>query len=207
MSRRAQELKERALQTFAPSRTHYLQSWPLKPDVCPCDVQFCDYLKEKNIRNKAIFHFGTGCHHLVGVRNREDALDNDVFAVTLSPAEHARYVKEVIRSAYFGAHYKVLFGDIYNFSAACLPSFDVITLFHLGEVTEPASPRRRLNDTGILELFLSKARPEARLVFYSGSWGYPQTKPLLEEAEAGGQVWFEERYRTLRVYRVTSPKS
>jgi hypothetical protein len=52
----AHDLKERALRTLDASRMHYVnESWPLRPEVCPCDVHFCEYLNERDIRASSIF--------------------------------------------------------------------------------------------------------------------------------------------------------
>jgi len=168
-------------------------------------VHLCDYLKERDVRNKSVFHFGTGGHHLVGLRNEEDGLENDVLGITACPGEHARYVTKVIENATVGVHYKVLFGDLYNMSAAYLPAFDLVTLFHLGEIEETPSPRRRLDDAGVLELFLGTMSPGGRLFFYTGSWGYLGILPFIERAVASTKMRFQENYKSLSVYRVCSP--
>jgi hypothetical protein len=202
---RAGELKERGLRAIMPSRMHFVHySWPLKPDVCPCDVHFCDYLEERNLRKQSIFHFGTGRHHVIGLRNRDNGLENDIFAITASPGESERYVTEVIRTPSLGRHYKVLFADIYELSAACLPGFDIVTLFHLCEFSDSANRSARMNDAAVLRLLLSKLTPRGRIFFYSGSFAYRQAVPLIEQAVADGRISFEEEYRSLLVYRISS---
>jgi hypothetical protein len=201
---RATEMKERVLRKLMPSRMHFVHyQWPLMPEVCPCDIHFCDYLAERSIRQRAIFHFGSGGHHLVGFRNRQQGLANEVLAITASPREHARYVKEVIRDPSLGEHYKVLFADIYNLRPASLPVFDVITLFHLCEFGDPGNRSRRLDDQGVLDLFLSRAVPGGKLLFYADSSGKRETQSLIERAVTGGRIRFEEQYRSLLVYRIT----
>ena len=199
---RAGDLKERALRALMPSRLHFVTySWPLRPETCPCDVHFCQYLEERGIRRRSIFHFGSGGHHLVGRQNRDRALDNEVLAITVSPAEHARYVALVIRDRSLGRHYKVLFADIHDLSAASLPTFDVVTLFHLCEFGEQQDGGRRMNDAAVLDLFLSRLAPGGLVLFYPGSFGYQQAAPLVEGAVAAGRLSLLERYRSLVVYR------
>jgi hypothetical protein len=204
---RAGNFKERALRAIMPSRMHFVHySWPLRPNVCPCDLHFCDFLKERAIRRRSIFHFGTGGHHIVGLQNQDAGLENDVLAVTASPAEHAQYVTRIIRAPSLGKHYKVLFADIYNLSAAGLPTFDLVTLFHLCEFSEPGSTGRRMNDIELLDLLLSKVAPDGRLFFYSGSFARRQAAPLIEGAVADGRMSLVETYKSLLVYRVpTNP--
>jgi hypothetical protein len=196
---KARDTKERALRRLWPSRMRFVTySWPLLPAICPCDLDLCDYLRERGVRGKAVFHFGSGGHHLVGLRNREDGLGNDVLAVTASPSEHAAYVRRVVRDPSLGAGYRVLFADIYDLGPAALPRFDVVTLFHLCEFSPPGGGRR-LDDRGLLDLFVAKLAPGGRLLFYERSEAWARARPLVEEAVASGRLRVEERYRTLLV--------
>jgi hypothetical protein len=195
--------RENLLKKLDPSRMRVIPyAWPLRPDVCPCDVHFCEYLKEKRIRGKSIFHFGTGEHHLVGRRNGTDGLDNQVLGITASPLEHDAYVKLIVGSPDVGGRYRVLFGDIYNLVASALPVFDVVTLFHLFEYAEPPSQRRTLDDPGLLRLFLSKMTPGGRIVFYRQSSARTPTARLLAGAIEAGEIALEEVWQSLEVFRV-----
>jgi SAM-dependent methyltransferase len=199
---RAGNMKERALHRIIPSRMNVISyTWPLAPDICPCDVHFCDYLRDRNVRGKAIFHFGTGGHHLVGLRNRDDGLENEILGITASPGEHARYVRQLVWAPSLGRHYRVLFADIYDLAAASLPSFDLVTLFHLCEFTPPPEHGRRWDDAGVLELMLSKLTPGGRLLLYRGSYGFRRALPLVEREVAGGRLSLEEEFRSIVVYR------
>jgi hypothetical protein len=129
-------------------------------------------------------------------------LENDILAITTAPTEHAEYVKHIIRAPLLGSHYKVLFADIYNLTAASLPMFDVVSLFHLCEFADAASPGRRLDDQGVLELFLARMAPHGRLLFYAGSCGSRDALPLIDRAVADGRISLEERYKSLLVYRL-----
>jgi hypothetical protein len=201
---RAGEIVENALRALMPSRLRFVHySWPLRTEVCPCDIHFCDYLRKRDIRRRSVFHFGPGGHHLVGLRNLEDALDNEILALTLAPAEHAAYVKRVIRNPVLAKHYKVLFADIYSLSGRSLPRFDVVTLFHLAEFGGMANASRRLDDDDVLKLFLAQLAPGGLLLFYTGSFGYAKIVPLLEHAVAQHELAFLENYQSLAVYRRT----
>ena len=68
-----------------PLRADY--SWALRLDICPCDADFCDYLIKRGFARRSIFHFGTGGHHVVGLRNRDSGLENEILAITASPLE------------------------------------------------------------------------------------------------------------------------
>jgi hypothetical protein len=197
--------RERLLNKLDPSRMRVIPyAWPLRPEVCPCDVHFCQYLKERGIREKSIFHFGTGGHHLVGIRNETDGLGNQVMGITASPLEHRAYVKLVVGSPELGGHYRVLFGDIYNLVASALPLFDVVTLFHLFEFAEPPSSRRLLDDPGLLRLFLSRMAPGGRILFYRQSFARTPTARLLAEAIEAREIALDEVWQSLEVFRVPS---
>ena len=141
------EIRQSLLRSLMPRRMQYVaHSWPLRPESCPCDVHFCEYLEQRGIRGKSIFHFGTGGHHVVGMRNHERAWANEILGLTVATREHASYVRRVIRDPALAVHYKVLFGDIYGLSAALLPAFDLVSMFHLCEFADTASSGRRLDD-------------------------------------------------------------
>ena len=57
-------------------------SWPLIVDKCPCDVHFLEWLEQQKIAGAAIFHFGTGEHHVIARRFAETKSDNRLFGVT-----------------------------------------------------------------------------------------------------------------------------
>lgn len=196
-------MKERVLRGLAPARLGFVHySWPLRPTMCPCDLDFCRYLEQSAFRGKSIFHFGTGGHHLVGMHNRRAGLMNDILGLTLSPREQARYVAAVIRDPELGRYYKVLFADIYSLSPACCPRFDLVTLFHLCEFSATNNIGRRMTDRDVLNLFCSKLSPDGRVLFYPGSFGYARALPLIVEAVDAGRLRFEENFRSLSIYRV-----
>jgi hypothetical protein len=201
---RAAEFKERVLRKLMPSRMNIVPySFPLMPDSCPCDIHFCNYLDERKVRGRSIFHFGTGGHHVVGLHNWAGAMGNEILAITASPSECARYVNRVVDTSSLGRHYKVLFADIYDLSATSLPEFDLVTLFHLCEFAPRGETDRetRMDDAGLLELFGSKLTPQGKLMFYEGSFGHRETQLLVEQAVAAGKISFEERYKSLLVFR------
>jgi SAM-dependent methyltransferase len=196
--------REEVLRRLMPSRMKvFPYAFPLTPEWCPCDVHFCDYLGERGIRGQSIFHFGSGGHHLVGLRNSAAGTANDILAITASPGEIKRYVNLVVTTATLGRHYRVLFADIYDLSEAALPEFDIVTLFHLCEYSRRRGPERatRMDDADVLELFRSKLKAGGRLVFYAGSDGREETGGLIAQAVSEGRIAFEEQYKSLLVYR------
>jgi hypothetical protein len=67
-------------------------SWGLDERLCPCDVYFAEYLEEKGIKGASIFHFGTGSHHILGLRTAENGSNNAVLGITASPGEYDAYI-------------------------------------------------------------------------------------------------------------------
>lgn len=178
-------------------------SWPLNPDVCPCDVDFCDFIQDKEIRDRVIFHFGTGEHHIVSRRNIDLQPPNHIFAVTASEGEYSAYIKYIIDNPYAGNYYKVLFLDIYTLSERILPRFDVVTLFHLCEFFREQNSRYApLDDRGLIDLFVSRLRPGGRILFYQGSLAAEKMLTIVNECVDAGKLVFAEKYKTLLVYRL-----
>src|SRR5450631_2613848 len=108
-------------------------TWSLDEAQCPCDIHFLQYLEEKAVKGASIFHFGTGNHHIVGLKTAENGSNNAVLGITASPQEYEAYIELLIQNPRLGFTYKAFFGDIYQLDARLLPAFDYATLFHLGE--------------------------------------------------------------------------
>ena len=108
-------------------------TWPLDEAQCPCDIHFLEYLESRDARGVTIFHFGTGNHHIVGLRLDEAKRNCAVLGITASPQEYEDYIKLLIDNPTLGHTYKAYFGDIYQLDTRLLPQFDYVTLFHVGE--------------------------------------------------------------------------
>lgn len=199
---RAGGAKEAVLRRMQPGRMRIVpHSWPLWERMCSCDLHFCDFLQERNIRSKSIFHLGTGGHHVVGLRNRSEGAGNVILGVTVSPDELKRYVKLVIRDPLLGRSYKVLFADVHDLQAASLPSFDLVTLFHLCEFSS-TTPCHLLSDEGVFDLLTSKLASGGLVALYRKSLGYRRLQPIVEAAMARGALEYLEDYKSLQLLRV-----
>jgi SAM-dependent methyltransferase len=169
-------------------------SWPLRVDLCPCDTDFVAWLKRRGIAGKAIFHFGTGAHHVVGLENAKLARPNQVLGVTASRQEYESYIDLVTADPRVAVIYKAMFLDIYTLDARSLPEFDVVTLFHLCEFYDPIHSRYApLDDRRLLDLFLRKLRPRGRICFYLGSNGRDAMLRLVDSFIASGRLAIDER--------------
>ena len=161
---------------------YWNETWSLDEAQCPCDVHFVEYLQQKNVRGAAIFHFGTGNHHIVGLRAAETGANNAVLGITASPQEYDDYVELLIRNPRLGHTYKAYFGDIYQLDARLLPEFDYVTLFHVGEFRTPDNDSYgALTDLQMTLLLADKVKPGGEILFYTGSFAYDKAEAVARE--------------------------
>ena len=186
-------------------KLHYWKdSWPLSEADCPCDLHFLEYLEQKRVKRKRIFHFGSGEHHVLGERNarRPAAERNQILAVTASAQEHAAYVQTITSRADIAVHYKVMFVDIYTLSPQLLPAFDIVTLFHLCEFYDPKKSRYAPHDdVSLLRMFIKKLAPGGRIAFYTGSSHFHLARPIIERAVRLGWLRPADLHKTLEFYK------
>jgi hypothetical protein len=185
---------------------YYRDSWGLDVSECSCDVHFLEYLAQHGVADKAIFHFGTGAHHVVGLENAKAARPNHVLGVTASREEYDAYVDLVIADPRLAVTYKAMFVDIYTLDSRTLPDFDLVTLFHLGEFYGADQARYApLDDRGLLAMFIAKLAPGGRICFYRGSNGWAASTPIVEAFVAEGKLAVEEEFLSLLVCRGRDP--
>ncbi len=179
-------------------------SWPLRPERCPCDMHFVEYLRTHRIGGRSIFHFGSGEHHLVG-RENSVAAPNDILAVTASRREHETYMALVSSDPFVARHYHVLFADIYMLAPRLLPMFDLVTLFHLHEFWDAERHRyARHDDASLVKALLDRLSPGGLLLFYEGSDGFARTRLLLAQLIEAGTLAASGRFASLLLYRRAS---
>lgn len=178
-------------------------NWGLELDLCPCDLHFVEYLADQRIRGATIFHFGSGGHHLVGAECAKAGQGNVVLSITASPQEQAAYEQLIIANPAIAHGYICYFGDIYTFNGRLMPTFDVVTAFHLCEFRSDANDAYgALTDSELLEALCKQTRPGGRVVFYKGSDGWGKLVPLIEQAVEAGLLQDDGEFKTLRVMRV-----
>jgi hypothetical protein len=177
------------------------QSWDLRIAECPCDMHFLEWLEENNIKDQSIFHFGTGSHHIVGLKTAEDGSNNAVLGITASPAEYDAYVKMLIEKPRLGHTYKAYFGDIYQLDARLLPVFDIVTLFHAGEFrTEKNDAYGALTDLEMTKILADRMRPGGKMLFYSGSYAFDVAERVFGELVKAGVLRDAGAFKTLRIF-------
>ena len=176
-------------------------SWPLVAEMCPCDLHFLEYLQTREIRDKVIFHFGTGEHHILGKKSLETGGTNEILAITASPKEYESYMEFIIDNPFAARIYKVIFGDIYTLTPRILPNFDLVTLFHLCEFyDEERSAYAQLNDSSLLDLFLSKLNPGGKIFFYKGSSHFANGRAIIESFVKEEKIIQVDEHKTLLAY-------
>lgn len=171
------------------------EGWPLQLDLCPADEHLCEYLN--NYRLHLLFHMGPGLHHMVGRQASKN--DNLTMALTNSPEELSSYVDLVINDPKIASNYQVFFGDIYQLNQYFLPKFDIVSLFHLGEM--PDERRKEYtngDDLGCLQLFSLKLELQGKMIFYKGSSAFDRIEPIVNSLS-----WLQhvEDYKSLAVYK------
>ena len=181
---------------------YYEIGWYLDEALCPCDLHFVKWLAHAEMRDKAIFHFGTGEHHTVGIKCHESGTGNAVFGITASPREHEFYEQLVIERPEVGRNYKVLFGDIYQLDARLLPDFDIVSLFHVGEFrTEKNDAYGALTDEEMVRLLVGKLKGPRLLLLYSGSYAFDVAERIAQKLIAEGVLEPAGSFESLRIFR------
>jgi hypothetical protein len=181
---------------------YWTDKWDLHVDVCPCDVHFNDWTAQQKLRNKNIFHFGSGTHHVVGIK--QAARNNRTLCITASKEEYAAYIDLVTNNSGVAKNYVCYFGDIYLTNPALLPEFDVVTMFHICEFFFPNTASREyggLTDAKVLDLFTGKVKKGGHILFYTRSMGWEKTKAILPKWEKQQPVKQAGEFKTLLVYK------
>lgn len=179
----------------------YADSWTLQMAACPCDAHFAEYLSESGRVGSTVFHFGTGQHHLLARENQKLAVPNEILGITASMGEYQAYVDYIVAEPRAARNYKVLFADIYTLTAGLLPTFDVVSLFHLCEFYEPSNAQYApLDDEALVKLFLAKLNPGGEILVYTGSFAYAKAEPIIARLVAQGLLVPRTTYQSLIVY-------
>ena len=181
---------------------YWKATWSLDEKQCPCDIHFCDYLEEKQIRGKTIFHFGTGNHHILGLRNARSGLDNAILGITASREEYDAFIDLLIENPTLGFNYQAYFGDIYQLNRRLLPDLDFASLFHVGEFRSKENDAYgALTDLEMTLVCADRMRSGGEIHFFTGSFAYDQAQAV--GAELVKQRPFDRvgTYKSLEIYR------
>ena len=196
---------------MAEAALHYWDAyWDLREKECPCDVHFIEWLDRNRIVDSTIYHFGTGGHHHVGIECAREARRNAVLGITAAPQEYEKYVELAIARPDVLRFYNAVFGDIYLLNERLLPSFDVVTLFHLCEFRgDKNDAYNALTDLEVANLLTDKTRPGGHILFFTTSFAFDWDGPM--SAKRVIAQWEKERdvervgtFKSLLVYRKRS---
>jgi hypothetical protein len=180
-------------------------TWALDERLCACDVYFAEYLEQKGVKGASIFHFGTGSHHILALRNAQSGANNAILGITASPGEYEAYIKLLIENPRLGATYKAYFGDIYQLDPRLLPKFDYVTNFHACEFrTEKNDAYGALTDLEMTLVLADSIKPGGEMHFYTGSDGYKKTLAVIDSLMAQRGFTETGAYKTLRI--LTKPR-
>lgn len=181
---------------------YWNSTWSLDEKQCPCDIHFVDYMKEKDVRGKTIFHFGTGNHHIIGLENAHQGRDNAILGITASPDEYDAYIKLLIANPKLGFTYKVYFGDIYQTDGRLLPALDYALLFHLGEFWSDANKAYgALTDLEMTLILVDKLKPGGEIMTFSGSFAWDKADAVGAEIVKQRPMEYVGAYKSLKIYR------
>jgi hypothetical protein len=190
---------KKAKAATSPKMNVYGDNWMRRED---CDIQLIEWLDQQRITDAAIYHFGTGGHHHVGLECAKPERRTSVFGITASPQEYQNYMRLVTGRPEVLRYYNVVFGDIYLLNAKLLPTFDLVTLFHLCEFRGPQTDAfGGLTDLAVTNLLTDKTRPGGHILFYMGSFAFAKAKPVIAQWEKERPVKRVGEYKTLLVYR------
>ena len=185
-----------------PKLNTYDDNWVTKGE---CDIHLVEWLDRQKITDASIYHFGTGGHHHVGIECAKPERRTSVLGITASPQEYQNYVRLVTRRPAVLRYYNAVFGDIYLLNEKLLPSFDLVTLFHICEFRGPQTDAYGgLTDLAVTNLLTDKTRPGGHVMFYNDSFAYEKAKPVIAQWEKERPVERIGEYKTVVVYRKTA---
>jgi hypothetical protein len=181
---------------------YWKATWALDEKQCPCDIHYLDYLESKGMKNKDIFHMGTGSHHIVGLKLATNGSGNHVLGITASKEEYQAYVDLLVENAHLGFSYKVYFGDIYQINRRLMPALDSATLFHIGEYrTSETDAYGGLTDVDMTLVLADSLRPGGEIHFFTGSFAYDCGQKVGAALVAHRGFKDAGMYKTLHIFR------
>lgn len=180
--------------------------WDLDEAQCPCDIHFNQWIEANKIADKTIFHFGTGTHHVVGITQADNGLNNVVIGITASLIEYEAYIKLLNERPRIAKSYLAYFGDIYLSNARLLPEIDIATMFHAGEYIGDNTTSVEyggVDDLGVARILLGRMRAGGHLLFYTGSFAFDKADALARVLEGEKKLERTGTFKTLLVCRKT----
>ena len=185
---------------------YWTDKWDLDVDVCPCDSHFNDWAAKNKIKNKLIYHFGTGTHHVIGIKQATNKSNNAVLAITASKEEYDAYIQLSTEKAKVSKAYVAYFGDIYLINAPLLPEIDIATMFHAGEYIGANTTSLEyggVDDLGVARVLHERMRPGGHFLFFTGSFAFDKADALAKVLEGENKLARVGTFKTLMVCQKT----
>jgi hypothetical protein len=177
----------------------YDDNWETRGE---CDIHLIEWLDQQRITDAAIYHFGTGGHHYVGVECAKPQRRSSVLGITASPQEYRNYVRLVTGRPDVMRYYNAVFGDIYLLNEKLLSTFDLVTLFHICEFRGAQTDAYGgLTDLAVTNLLTDKTRPGGHILFYTSSFAFAKAKTVIAQWEKERPVERVGEYKSVLVYR------
>jgi hypothetical protein len=177
-------------------------TWSLDEAQCPCDIHFLEYLEAKAAKDRVIFHFGTGNHHILGLKTATNGSNNAVLGITASRHEYDAYIDLLVSNPHLGHTYKAYFGDIYQLDRRQLPVFDIVTLYHVGEFrSEKNDEYGALTDLEMTRVLCDRLKTGGILQFYAGSYAFDVAERVIADLTKARVIAEAGSFKTLRLFK------
>lgn len=167
-----------------------VEGWPWLPDKCPPDMYFIEYMQKQKLEPKTILHQGTGLHHRVGIECC--TLGHRVIGVTVSREEVVSRVFRVDTP-----DYQVFYANINELDPQLLPTVDIVTMFHFGEMAYMFGKAEEQH----IQRILDKMPINGLILFYNRSAEWGNSKVVVEQMNNKGLIRFTETFQELEVYQ------
>lgn len=179
------------------------KGWELNPETCPCDLDFIEFAKNfPYARFLTIFHMGPGMHHSVGKWAASSEKRAFVFSISITPEEIQEYIRLITEHPVWATRYWVQFMDIHLMRSPLLPRFDLITLFHLGEIiaTEKDSDYPGTSVSEILRMFSDRVVAGGSMLFFPRSVAWKKIESDVDWILRSEREWKRDIFKNLLVY-------
>lgn len=156
------------------AKMNELPGWEWQPDKCRVDEDFIEWLHYDG--SGRIFHMGTGLHHKVGDWCSANLVD--CYGITASQEEFRA------ASGHITPYYQVILADIYKLHKTMLPEFNIMSLFHLGELVDLFGEIDEVSVWGLM----SKVVTDGKILFYRHSSAFDRVEPFIKSTMAMGYI-------------------
>lgn len=167
-----------------------VEGWPWLPDKCPPDMYFIEYMKTHPSEAKTILHQGPGLHHRVGIECC--AMGHRVIGITISREE---VVSRVFRLDV--PDYQVFYANVNEVDTSLLPTLDIVTLFHFGEMPSMFGAAKEQH----LQRLLDKMPLGGLMMFYNRSAEWGNSKWAVDSMVDLEKIVHEETFQELEIYQ------